>query len=100
MPSAAQMQALQQRFAQGPPQMTPQMQGMQQAMGAGPPQMTPQMQAMMQAAQQPMQRARGGRIEVSTPGVHNYGMPKRSKPEDEYGGGSGLGRQEKSRRQK
>jgi hypothetical protein len=48
----------------------------------------------------PVMRARGGKIEISTPGVHDYGMPKHSKPEDEYGGGSGLGRQEKARRQK
>jgi hypothetical protein len=48
----------------------------------------------------PVMRARGGKIEISTPGVHDYGMPKHSKPEDEYGGGSGLGRQEKAKRQR
>ena len=49
-----------------------------------------------------MQRARGGRIEISTPGVHDYGKAgvKHGSVDEEYGAGSGLGRQERARRQK
>jgi hypothetical protein len=47
-------------------------------------------------------RAKGGRVEIGTPGVHNYGKAgvKHGKVEEEYGAGSGLGRQERARRQK
>jgi len=50
----------------------------------------------------PVMRARGGKIEIGTPGVHDYGKAgvKHGSVDEEYGGGSGLGRQEKARRQK
>lgn len=50
----------------------------------------------------PMMRARGGRIEISTPGKHDYGKPgvKHGSTNEKYGGGSGLGRQERARHQK
>ena len=47
-------------------------------------------------------RAKGGRIEIGTPGVHNYGKPgvKHGAVIEHAGSGSGLGRREKARRQK
>jgi hypothetical protein len=49
-----------------------------------------------------MLRARGGRIEINTPGVHDYGKAgvKHGSTDEKYGGGSGLGRQERARHQK
>ena len=61
------------------------------AMGAPPP------------GAPPMLRARGGRIEIAGEGgYHNFGKPgvKHGKVDEEYGAGSGLGRQEKARRNK
>jgi hypothetical protein len=54
------------------------------------------------AAQAPMMRAKGGRIEIDTPGHHDYGKPgvKHGSTNETYGGGSGLGRQERARHQK
>jgi hypothetical protein len=50
----------------------------------------------------PPMRAKGGRIEISTPGVHNFGKPgvKHGSPPEKYGAGSGLGRAARARRQK
>jgi hypothetical protein len=50
----------------------------------------------------PMLRARGGRIEIETPGVHDYGKAgvKHGSTEEKYGGGSGLGRMQNARHAK
>jgi hypothetical protein len=47
-------------------------------------------------------RAKGGRIEISTPGVHNFGKPgvKHGSVDEKYGAGGGEGRMEKARRNK
>ena len=47
-------------------------------------------------------RAKGGRIEISTPGVHNFGKPgvKHGAVDEKYGAGGGKGRMEKARRNK
>jgi len=47
-------------------------------------------------------RARGGRIEISTPGVHDYGKAgvKHRSTDEKYGGGSGLGRMQNARHAK
>jgi hypothetical protein len=74
--------------------------------GAVPPRpMVPPPQGMgspLQPGQAPPMRAKGGRIEISTPGKHDYGKPgvKHGAVDEKYGGGSGLGRQERARRQK
>jgi hypothetical protein len=49
-----------------------------------------------------MLRAKGGRIEIGTPGVHDYGKAgvKQGKVDEKYGAGGGEGRMEKARRQK
>ena len=58
-----------------------------------------------------MGRARGGRIEVETPGKHSYptdgthsfgkgGTPAQASLKRQYGGGSGLGRMEIARKEK
>ena len=67
-------------------------------MGQGAPAATP----TDTWAQRPEMRARGGRIEIETPGKHNYGKAgvPQGKIDEKYGGGSGLGRQERARRQK
>ena len=76
----------------GPPPMSPQMQAMQQAAQNGPPAFTGPMPG----------RAKGGRIEIGTPGVHNFGKPgvKHASPPTKYGGGSGLGRAALARKSK
>ena len=79
-----------------PPQAAPPMPppaGMGSSLPPGvPPQPPPQM---------PM-RAKGGRIEISTPGVHNFGKPgvKHGAVHEKYGAGGGKGRMEKARRNK
>jgi hypothetical protein len=74
-----------------PPGMGPPPGGAPPGMGGGPPPGMP-----------PMLRARGGRIEISTPGKHDYGKAgvSHGKIDEKYGGGSGLGRQANARRQK
>jgi hypothetical protein len=74
-----------------PPGMGPPPGGAPPGMGGGPPPGMP-----------PMLRARGGRIEISTPGKHDYGKAgvPHGKIDEKYGGGSGLGRQANARRQK
>jgi hypothetical protein len=76
----------------GPPPMSPQMQAMQQAAQNGPPAFTGPMPG----------RAKGGRVEISTPGVHNFGKPgiKHGAVHEKYGAGGGKGRIEKAKRNK
>ena len=88
----AQMQAMQRaRQAAGPP-----------SQGMAPCRAAARRDAGAKRPPGPMGLRTGGRVEISTPGVHNFGKPgvKHGKVDEKYGAGGGKGRMEKARRNK